>query len=120
MIAPRVAASTLARRRTLWLAGTALAAASLTLAPGGLGPVAARGAIVAAALGAAAVLARRRAARTGAAAPALAVVSRASLAKDTGVALVEVGGRRLLVGFGAAGVQLLSDAPAAPAEGSAP
>ncbi|ABS24959.1 flagellar biosynthetic protein FliO [Anaeromyxobacter sp. Fw109-5] len=120
MIAPRVAAAALARRRILWLAGAALAAASLTLAPGGLGPVAARGALVAAALGAAAVLARRRAAPPGAAAPALAVVSRASLAKDTGVALVELGGRRLLVGFGAAGVQLLSDVPAARPGGSAP
>jgi hypothetical protein len=30
------------------------------------------------------------------------------------VALVEVGGRRLLVGYGSAGVQLLADAPAAP------
>lgn len=120
MIAPRVAGSALARRRALWLAGASLAAASLALAPGGLGPVAARGALVAAALGAAGLLARRRAAPTAAAAPALAVVSRAALAKDTGVALVEVGGRRLLVGFGAAGVQLLSDVSAAPAEGSAP
>jgi flagellar protein FliO/FliZ len=120
VIAARDAAAALARRRTLWLAGGALAAASLTLAPGGLWPVAARGALVAAALGAAAVLARHRAAHPAAAAPALAVVSRAALAKDTGVALVEIGGRRLLVGFGAAGVQLLSEVPAARPEGSAP
>ena len=62
-------------------------------------------------------LARRRA--TPAAAPILAVVSRASLARDAGVALVEIGGRRLLVGYGSAGVHLLADAPAAPAEGGA-
>nr|WP_242347014.1 flagellar biosynthetic protein FliO [Anaeromyxobacter sp. SG22] len=100
------------------VAGAALAATALAFAPGGLGPVAARAGLVAAALWAAAVLARRRAAP--APAPALAIVSRASLARDAGGALVEVDGRRLVVGYGSAGVQLLAATSASSAEGSAP
>jgi flagellar protein FliO/FliZ len=109
------------RRRTAFAiagAALALALAGVTFAPGGLGPVAARAGLVAAALGAAAVIARRRAAP--AAAPLLAIVSRAALARDAGIALVEVGGRRLLVGYGSTGVQLLADAPASAANGGAP
>ncbi len=115
MIATIAAAA--GRRSALAVAVAALALAGVAFAPGGLGPVAARAALVGAALGAAALVARRRA--TPAAAPILAVVSRASLARDAGVALVEIGGRRLLVGYGSAGVHLLADAPAAPAEGGA-
>jgi flagellar protein FliO/FliZ len=106
------------RGRAVAVAAAALALACVAFAPGGLGPVAARAGLVAAALGAAALVARRRAAPR--AAPELAIVSRAALAREAGVALVEVGGRRLLVGWGSAGVQLLADAPAEPAEGSAP
>jgi hypothetical protein len=104
-------------RRALIVAAVALALPALALAPGGLGPVAARAGLVAAALGAAALVARRRPAP--AAKPAIAIISRASLARDAGVAIVEAGGRRLLVGYGSGGVQLLSDAPAA-ADRSAP
>jgi len=104
------------RRSALAVAGATLAVAGVAFAPGGLGPVAARAGLVVAALGAAALVARRRSAP--AAAPLLAIVSRTSLSRDTGLALVEVGGRRLLVGYGAAGVQLLADAQAAPAKRS--
>lgn len=106
------------RRSALAVTGATLMLAGVAFAPGGLGPVSARAGLVAAALGAAAIVARRRAAP--AAAPLLAIVSRAALARDAGIALVEVGGRRLVVGYGSAGVQLLADAPAAPADGSAP
>ncbi|HYG68084.1 MAG TPA: flagellar biosynthetic protein FliO [Anaeromyxobacteraceae bacterium] len=52
------------------------------------------------------------------------MVHRAALARDAGVAVVEVDGRRLLVGFGAAGVRVLArvDGPSAgePREGGRP
>ncbi|WP_242341605.1 flagellar biosynthetic protein FliO, partial [Anaeromyxobacter sp. SG66] len=51
---------------------------------------------------------------------ALALVSRASLGRDAGVALVEVDGRRLVVGYGPSGVQLLAESRRASPEGSAP
>jgi flagellar protein FliO/FliZ len=104
------------RRSAVAVAGATLVLAGVGSVPGGLGPAAARAGLVAAALGAAALVARRRSAP--AAAPLLAIVSRTSLSRDTGLALVEVGGRRLLVGYGSAGVQLLSDAQAASAKGS--
>jgi flagellar protein FliO/FliZ len=95
--------------------GALLAGAS----PGPLGPAAARGALVVAALGGAAALVRRRGSRP-AQRPALAVVARAPLGKDTGLALVAVGDRQVLVGYGSGGVSLLEAGAAAPAREVAP
>jgi hypothetical protein len=70
--------------------------------------VAARAALAVAVLVAAAVLVRRRA--RGAPCPSpITVTARAPLAPGLGVALVEAGGRRLLVGWGKDGVRLLRD-----------
>lgn len=70
--------------------------------------LAARGALVVAALAALVLLVRRR----GGPAPApcaVAVLARAPLGAGLGVALVDAGGRRLLVGWGKDGVRLLRD-----------
>ncbi|BDG04362.1 flagellar biosynthetic protein FliO [Anaeromyxobacter oryzae] len=99
-----------AGRGALVVAGAA-AGCLLVSAPGSLASAAARAALVVAALGAAAALSRRR--PRLALAPELAVVARAALGKETGVALVDVQGRRLVVGFGPDGVSVL-DAPAPP------
>lgn len=69
--------------------------------------VAARAALVALPLAALVVLARRRC-RPAPACP-VAIVARAPLGPGLGVALVEAGGRRLLVGWGKDGVRLLRD-----------
>lgn len=104
-------------------AAAGLAAAGVLLllsrAPGDLAPAAARGGLAACAVGALAVLARRRAGPARPA-PALVVVARAPLSRDAGLALVEVDGRRLLVGFGADRVALLEAAPPAAAAGDRP
>jgi flagellar protein FliO/FliZ len=99
-----------ARLRPALLAGGA-GALLLGLAPGGLGPAAARAALAVACLGAAVAIMRRRAGSASTAdAPLLRVLARAPLSRDTGVALVELEGRRLLVGFGAGGVRVLAPA----------
>jgi flagellar protein FliO/FliZ len=77
--------------------------------------VAARAALVLAALAAGLVLLRRRS-RLGPAEPAIAIVGRAPLAAGTGLALVETGGRRLVVGWGKDGVRLVRDLGAARSE----
>jgi hypothetical protein len=69
---------------------------------------AARALLVLGALAAIALLLRRRRTRPAAPAPVL-VVSRAPLGPGLGVALVEAGGRRLLVGWGKDGVRLVRD-----------
>ena len=93
-------------------AGVALV---LALAPAELAPPSVRAAAAACALGAAAVLARARLAQP-ATARRLTVVSRQALSREAGLALVEVDGRSLLIGYGAGPVQLLdsTQAPAAP------
>jgi flagellar protein FliO/FliZ len=99
-------------RQRLLLAAC-VAAAVLTLlstAQAGLAPAAARAALAVAALAAAPALLRRRARPAGAASP-LRVVAREPLGRDAGVALVEVDGRRLLVGFGPHGVRALALRP---------
>lgn len=83
------------------------AAALLALSPSGLSTAAARAGLAAAAIGAVAALARRRA--RPAAGPRLSVEARAAISSDAGVALVEAGGRRLLVGYGRAGVSLVAE-----------
>jgi hypothetical protein len=70
--------------------------------------VAARAALVLLTLAACVFLVRRRA--RGAALPSpVAVVARAPLGPGLGLALVEAGGRRLLVGWGKDGVRLVRD-----------
>jgi flagellar protein FliO/FliZ len=49
--------------------------------------------------------------------PALLVTERHALGRDSGLALVSVRDRRLLVGFGAAGVTLVAELQAAPSGG---
>jgi Flagellar biosynthesis protein, FliO len=102
----RLAASP--RGRAAVLAAAVAAAALLALSPGGLAPAAARAALAAAAVAALAVLARRRTRAAPAPLP-LAVVARQPLANGSGLAVVEAGPRRLLVGFGRDGVRLLAD-----------
>lgn len=96
-------------RRAAALAGAAtLGAATLSFSAGALAPAAARAAVAVAALGALAVLVRR-APRAAALPPPLALVSRAALSREAGLALVEADGRRMLVGYGEHGVRLLAD-----------
>ena len=88
------------------------AAALLALSPGGLSAAAARGGLVAAAVAAIAAVARRRA--RPAAARIASVTAREPLAGDAGIAVVEAGGRRLLIGYARGGVSLLAELGAAP------
>jgi flagellar protein FliO/FliZ len=101
-------------RRKLACAAVAVLALALALAPGSLAPASLRGLAATAALGLAALLARGRLAGPETV-RRLAVVSRQPLSRDAGVALVEVDGRALLVGFGASGVRLLAGPPGAAA-----
>ena len=94
------------RGRVALLAAAVGAGALLALTPGSVAPLAARGALAAAAIGAAALLVRRR---TTPAARPLSVLAREPLAAGTGLALVEAGSRRLLVGFGRDGVHLVAE-----------
>lgn len=102
------------RRTALALALGALGSAALALLPGELGPTAARAGLAATGVGAVALLARRP--RRVAAAQALRVSARAGLSRAGGVAVVEVDGRRLLVGFGERAVELLCELDPAGAE----
>lgn len=91
------------------LAGAAtLGLASLSLPSGALAPGAPRAAVAVAGLGALALLVRRAARREPAPAP-LAILARAPVTREAGLALVEADGRRLLVGYGQGGVGLLAD-----------
>jgi flagellar protein FliO/FliZ len=101
------------RGRAAALGIAAAAALLLALAPGDLAPVAARGAVAVGGLGALVTLARGRS-RVGPAPGGLAVLEARPLGRDAGLAIVEIGGRRLLVGFGPNGVQLLSEIGAPP------
>lgn len=91
----------------LALAGVVAIAITLALAPGQVAPGALRALAALTAVGAAVLLARSRLAQP-AAARRLAVVARQTLSRDAGVALLEVDGRAVLVGFGASGVRLLA------------
>lgn len=96
------------------LGGGAAVGLALALSPGELAPASLRAAAAACAVGAAALLARRA---RSASAPVrrLALLSRQPLSRDAGVALVELDGRPLLLGFGSGGVRLLWwDAAVAP------
>jgi flagellar protein FliO/FliZ len=61
------------------------------------------------ALAVAGAWARRKSKGRGAPILVLAVVSKQSLGKDCGVAVIEADGRRLLVGFGSGGATLVAD-----------
>ncbi len=104
-----------ATRPGLLLAGAAAGALVLAFLPGEAGPLAARAALGALAAGAVAALAARR---PGArAAPPLRVAARAALGRAATVALVEVDGRRFLVGAGERSLELLAELePATPGE----
>lgn len=97
-------------RRAAVVAGVAaLGVAALSLTAGALAPAAARAAIAVFGIAALAVLARRAPATAAAPLTPLAVVARTSLSRDAGLAIVETGGRRLLVGHGEGGVRLVAD-----------
>ncbi|HUL61161.1 MAG TPA: flagellar biosynthetic protein FliO [Anaeromyxobacteraceae bacterium] len=93
------------RRGGALLAAGAAAALLLALAPGDLGPVSARAALAVLALAGGAAWMRRT--RRDAPSSTLAVLERAALSRDAGLALVEIEARRLLVGFGPGGVRVL-------------
>jgi flagellar protein FliO/FliZ len=112
-LAGRLARSRRARPALLAAAGAGVLLLSAPAA-GGLAPAAARAGLAVAALGAVAALARK--APPAAAAPAIAVVARAALGRETGVALLEIEGRRVLVGFGPEGVRQLRGAAGIPGE----
>lgn len=96
------------RGRAVLLGIGAAAALLLALAPGDLAPAAVRAATAVGGIGALVALSRSRR-RGGQPAAAVAVVETRALGREAGVAVLRVDGRRLLVGFGPAGVRLLSD-----------
>jgi len=105
----------------LLLAALALAAAgglALAALPGEGGPLAARAALAALAVGGAALLWRRGAGAI--APPCLAVSARAGLGRATSVAVVEVDGRRLLLGVSERSVELLCELDPAGTAGGRP
>jgi flagellar protein FliO/FliZ len=95
------------RGRTVALLAAVPLAGVLVLSPGPTAAIGARAALVVAAIAAAAAWVRRRPQVT--ARPALSVVARAPLGSGAGLAVVEVGGRRLVVGFGRDGVSLIAE-----------
>jgi flagellar biogenesis protein FliO len=90
------------------VAGAAVAALLLAMSDDPLRSGAGRAALLLLALAAAALLVGRRAV-TGAQARSLEIAERHPLSRDAAVALLRVGGRSLLVGYGANGVRLLAD-----------
>jgi hypothetical protein len=109
-VTARLHAGLRAPRRAAVVAGAAaLGVAALSLSAGALAPAAARAAIAVFGIAAFAVLARRAPGAAAAPLAPLAVVARTSLSRDAGLAIVETGGRRLLVGHGEGGVRLVAD-----------
>jgi len=102
-------------RSRLTLGAAAALALALALAPGELAPISLRAGAAACAIGAAAILAWGCPDNT-AVARRLTIVSRQALSRDAGVALLQVDGRTVLVGYGGA-VRLLE--PRSPAAGAA-
>jgi flagellar protein FliO/FliZ len=100
-------------RSRLGLGALAAVALGLALAPAALAPTPLRAAAAACAIGAAALVARGGLSPASAACR-LTIVSRQALARDAGVALVEVDGRSVLLGFGGGAVQLLDVLPPPP------
>jgi len=115
-LASRLAAAP-PRTRALLVAGAGAVALLLALAGDASLAAAGRGALAALALGLAAWAVRRRGTATEA--PRLIeLTARQALSRDAAVALLHVGGRALLVGYGPDGVRLLADlGPGSPANG---
>jgi hypothetical protein len=90
-----------------WMAVAALPCGALALLPGDLGPAAARAGMLLLGLAGAVLLLGQR--RDAAPPPRLRVLSRAGLARDASVVLVEVDGRPMLLGVGRDGVRLLAE-----------
>jgi hypothetical protein len=106
-LAARLAASP-PRTRALLVAGVGIAALLLALADEPLVAAAGRATLALLAVAGAVVALRTR--RLGASPPQLIdVAARTPLSRDAAVALLRVGGRALLVGYGTAGVRLLAD-----------
>ncbi|MBK9516587.1 MAG: flagellar biosynthetic protein FliO [Anaeromyxobacter sp.] len=97
-----------APRPALLLLGGAALCGALAFLPGELGPLAARAGLAAAGVGAVAALARRRG-PAAAAGAGLRVTGRAGLGRAAAVALVEVDGRRFLLGVGEGAPELLAE-----------
>lgn len=95
----------LARRPGPILAGAGLLATLLAFLPGEAGTLAARAAVAALAVAAVAVLARRR---TPAPPMALRIGARVALGRST-IAVVEVDGRRFLLGAGDGAPELIAE-----------
>lgn len=117
-VAARLAAAP-PRSRALLVGGAVAAALLLVMAKDPLLAASGRAVLVILALGAAAWLVRRR----GSASEPLAaidVAERRPLSRDAAVALLRVGGRALLVGYGTGGVRLIADlGPGASSDGEA-
>lgn len=97
-------------RRHVVLVGAAglVAAGALAAAGSDAATTALRALAVVAVFGLGAALLRRR--RAGPGAPvAVSIVERHGLSRDAGLALVSVDGRRLLVGYGPAGVAIVAE-----------
>jgi len=107
LLAARLAAAP-PRTRALLVAGAVVAALLLAVDDDPLLVGAGRAALLAIALGTVALVVRRRGAADGPRS-AIEVTERRPLSRDVAVALLRVGGRALLVGYGADGVRLLAD-----------
>jgi flagellar protein FliO/FliZ len=94
-------------RRTVALSAALVLCGALALLPAEAGPLAARAALAALVVAALAALVRRR--EGARPAPALRVAARAGLTRAAGVAVVEVDGRRLLLGVSERAVELLCE-----------
>jgi len=90
-----------------WMGLAALPCGALALLPGELGPAAARAGMLLLGLAGAVLLLRQR--RDATPPPRLRVLSRAGLARDASLVLVEVDGRPMLLGVGRDGVRLLAE-----------
>ena len=106
-LASRLAAAP-PRTRALLVAGAVVAALLLAAADDPFLVGAGRAGLLLVGLGTAAHLVRRPG-TAGGARPAIEVAERRPLSRDAAVALLRVGGRALLVGYGADGVRLLAD-----------
>ncbi len=114
----RIAAAPAARRGALALA--AAAATVVALSSGDLARIAARAALAAGAVFAIRTLVGRRRAGGMRRAEPIVVTARATLAPGVGVALVEAGGRHLLVSFGKEGARLIREVTVPPLQGGRP
>ena len=90
-----------------WMGVAAVPCGALVFLPGELGPAAARAGLLLTGLAGAVLVLRQR--RDAAPPPRLRVLSRAGLARDASLVLVEVDGRPMLLGVGRDGVRLLAE-----------